>query len=473
ARAHGYDCQATSMAGVAQRTGSTIYYIEMAPAGGSTPVFALAPAAGDVDILIAAEMMEVGRAILRGFVTPDRTTLIGSTHRALAVSEKIVPGNGIASTEEVYAAAEMAAARLFFLDMEKLARDSDSVISASLLGALAGSGSLPFPKHAYSEAITKSRRGVENSLRAFSAAYDLLTQKKVPEAPTSEFLPTISSVAAPAHLLAAWEGLVARADSFPGPVVGIARLGLRKVVDFQNTEYGSEYLDFLERVINHDFPEQNWELAKEAAKHIANAMAYDDVIRVADLKTRRQRFKRIRTEMKVSDNELMHLTEFMHPRAEEIVGMFPIKLGERIANDPRWMTRLDRWFNRSRRLRTDTFRGFLTLYFIGGLRRWRLKTYRHAMEQEHLNAWLEKALVQVDRSYALSLEIIRCRRLIKGYSDTHSRSQSKFERVMGGVDLVAGRKDAADWVRRLRDAALADETGEELDGAIRTIRGFI
>jgi hypothetical protein len=54
------------------------------------------PAAGDVDILIAAEMMEAGRAIMRGFVTPDRTTLIASTHRALAVSEKTVPGDGIA-----------------------------------------------------------------------------------------------------------------------------------------------------------------------------------------------------------------------------------------------------------------------------------------------------------------------------------------------------------------------------------------
>ena len=96
ARANGYDCQATSVAGVSQRTGATIYYVEMAPKAERTPVFSLMPAAGDVDILIAAEMMEAGRAIIRGFVTPDRTTLIASTHRALAVSEKTVPGDGIA-----------------------------------------------------------------------------------------------------------------------------------------------------------------------------------------------------------------------------------------------------------------------------------------------------------------------------------------------------------------------------------------
>ena len=86
ARQQGYACQATSVAGVAQRTGATIYYIEMAPAGDAVPVFSLAPTAGDVDILIAAEMMEAGRAVMRGFVTPDKTTLIASTHRALAVS---------------------------------------------------------------------------------------------------------------------------------------------------------------------------------------------------------------------------------------------------------------------------------------------------------------------------------------------------------------------------------------------------
>ena len=83
AEANGYRAQSTSVAGVAQRTGATIYYIEMTPDTGKEPVFSLIPAAGDVDIMIAAELMEAGRAIIRGFVTPDRTTLILSSHRIL------------------------------------------------------------------------------------------------------------------------------------------------------------------------------------------------------------------------------------------------------------------------------------------------------------------------------------------------------------------------------------------------------
>jgi indolepyruvate ferredoxin oxidoreductase beta subunit len=172
ARAQGYACQATSVAGVAQRTGATIYYVEMTPASDQQPIFALAPAGGDVDVLIAAEMMEVGRAVMRGFVTPDRTTLIGSTHRALAVSEKTAPGDAIASSDEVRAAAEIAAQRLILADMDALAVGQGSVISASLFGALAGSGALPFPREAYEDAIRAGGKGVEPSLKAFGVGFE-------------------------------------------------------------------------------------------------------------------------------------------------------------------------------------------------------------------------------------------------------------------------------------------------------------
>src|SRR5262245_40649376 len=91
--------QATSVPGVAQRTGATIYYLELFPrsaarAAGKDPVLALMPVTGDVDIVIASELMEAGRAVQRGFVTPDNTTLIASTHRVYAMTEKIALGDG-------------------------------------------------------------------------------------------------------------------------------------------------------------------------------------------------------------------------------------------------------------------------------------------------------------------------------------------------------------------------------------------
>ncbi|WP_425406474.1 indolepyruvate oxidoreductase subunit beta family protein [Hwanghaeella sp.] len=477
ARGQGYACQATSVAGVAQRTGATIYYIEMAPKDeaapdNKAPIFSLAPAAGDVDILIAAEMMEAGRAIMRGFVTPDRTTLIASTHRALAVSEKTVPGDGIASAAEVRAAAETAATRFIQGDMEKLARENGSVISASLFGALARAGVLPFSRQAFEDAIRASGKGVEASLRAFGAGYDAVATKEPVDAASQTRESQLADPSGPSDLLARWNALQARVDAMPAPVAEYARLGLRKVVDFQDLDYGDEYIGRVEPILADDHADRDWLFSREAAKYIANAMAYDDVIRVADLKTRSARFARIHGEMKAEQNKLLHLTEFMHPRAEEIVGMLPAGLGRRLSASAGWMRLIDRCFNRGRRVRTDRLAGFLILYFLGGRRNWRRRTLRHAEEQSHLEHWLGKCRANLQTDYDLAVELLRCRRLIKGYSDTHARGHSKFDRVLQGADLVAGRQDAADWVRRLREAALADEKGEALDGALATIRSF-
>jgi indolepyruvate ferredoxin oxidoreductase, beta subunit len=483
ARAQGYAVQATSVAGVAQRTGATIYYIEMARdhGTGAAPVFSLAPAAGDVDILVAAELMEAGRAILRGFVTPDRTTLIASSHRALAVSEKTVPGDGIADAEEVKAAAEVAAQRLILFDMEAVALRAGSVISASLFGALAGSGTLPFAREAFEEAIRASGRGVEASLAAFDAAFAAARG----EAPASAQAPVSAPLPGPTlplqgearqpspGLPMAAKALRAPLEALPEGARAMARIGLAKVVAFQDEAYGREYLDRVARVAAVDTGVNEHELTREAAKYVANAMAYDDMIRVADAKTRPDRFVRIRAEMGVADGRLLRLTEFTHPRAEEVVSLFPVRLGRWVTARPRLMGWIDRRVNRGRRLRSDRLLPFLQLYLLGGMRGWRRRTLRHAGEMAHLEAWLETALDHARRDPAHGVETMRLRRLIKGYSDTHARGLSKFDRAMEGARLVAGREGAADWTRRLREAALRDETGEALDGALKTVRSFV
>jgi len=474
ARANGYAVQATSVAGVAQRTGATIYYLEMAPMDGGVPIFSLAPASGDVDILIAAEMMEAGRAILRGFVTPDRTTLIASTHRSLAVSEKMAPGDGIANADEVERAAEVAAQQLIMFDMEAMAVGAGSVISSSLFGALAGSGALPFSRESFEEAIRASGRGVEASLRAFALGFEA-ARNPAPQAAT----PATASPAAlgvpmgPENLSRDWAALESRAAALPEPARAMALAGLRKVVDFQDIAYGRAYLDRLDGVLALDSADKGHELTTEAAKYIANAMAYDDIIRVADRKTRPARFQRIRAEMGVDDTRILHLTEYTHPRAVEVVSLFPAGLGRWVEARPRLMGWIDRRVNKGRRLRSDSLRHFLQLYVLGGLKGWRLRSLRHAVEVAHLEHWLSTAIAHAGTNYAHGVETLRLQRLVKGYSDTHARGLSKFGRALEGAALVKGRDDAADWTRRLREAALQDEDGEALDGAIGTIRSFL
>ena len=104
---------------------------------------------------------------------------------------------------------------------------------------------------------------------------------------------------------------------------------------------------------------------------------------------------------------------------------------------------------------------------------WRPRTLRHAQEEAHAAGWLGRASELARTDYDLAVEVLRCRRLVKGYSDTHARGLSKFDKVMAGIALVVGRADAADWARRLREAALKDEEGKALDGALATIRSFV
>ncbi|WP_102224826.1 indolepyruvate oxidoreductase subunit beta family protein [Acidimangrovimonas sediminis] len=481
AERNGFRAQSTSVAGVAQRTGATIYYVEMCPDRGRQPVFSLSPAQGDVDVLIAAELMEAGRAILRGFVTPDRTTLIASDHRIAAVSEKIVPGDGRADGAEVKSAALKAARNFVCFDMEKMAVEAGSVISSSLFGALAGSGVLPFPRESFEATIEASGRGAKASLRAFGLAYDKAAADRAALAAGGE-PPILKPVAAPvrgpkpaptgdAGQLGQWQALVQRAEALPEPVCEMAMAGLRKTVDYQDAAYGGEYLDRLDAALKIDTGERR-DFSIAAAKYIANAMCYDDIVRVADLKTRASRLARVRTEVGAGEATVLQVTEYFHPRIEEVCASLPAGLGGWIEARPGLARWLDGFINKGRRIRTDSLRGFLMLWVVAGMRPRRRGMLRHGAEMAHLDAWYALAAARVESDYALAVEILRCRRLIKGYSDTHARGLSKYDRVLGALPMIEGRADAADWLRRLREAALKDEKGVELDGALKTIASF-
>jgi indolepyruvate ferredoxin oxidoreductase, beta subunit len=473
AEAQGFCAQSTSVPGVAQRTGATIYYVELIrPAAGRQPVLSMMPVPGDVDVVIAAEMMEAGRAIQRGLVSPDRTTLIASTHRALAVLEKSKPGDGRADPEKVQSAAETLARRFHSADMQALAERSGSVISASLFGALAGSGSLPFDRAAFEDTIRAAGVGVDGSLRAFAAGFDAVRtpSNRPPAAAVLPIEPQSAAIGGSGGERAELERAVRRVvEEFPALAHEMLRHGVRRLIDFQDVAYAHEYLDRMAILRALDSDAQNFALTVEGAKQVAVAMAYDDVIRVADLKTRASRFARVRAEVQAKPDQLVGMTEFFHPRLEEICATLPARLGLAAENSALLQGLVRPFCKRGRRIRTDRLSGFLPLYCIAGLRRWRRSLLRHQREQAHLDAWLTLVAAHASGDYQLAVELTKCRRLVKGYSDTHSRGLSKYDRIVGALWRLEGRADAADWIRRLRDAAFADEDGKMLDGALATV----
>jgi indolepyruvate ferredoxin oxidoreductase beta subunit len=470
AESQGWHAQSTSVPGVAQRTGATIYYVEMLPPkAGRAPILSLMPAQGEVDVVLASELMEAGRSILRGLVTPDRTTLIASTHRMYSTAEKEKPGDATADPAVVVDAAGVAAKRTIAFDMEALANKNNSHISACLFGTLAASAALPFGRESFEAIIKAGGRGIEPSLKAFSAAYEQAAQPAAPRPaltrPGKRFAPLPAS-AGRADL----DRLLARIREFPASLHAILFAGVKHLTDFQDPAYAGEYLDRVTKIYELDRARggagKSYALTAAAAKYIAVAMSYDDVIRVADLKTRSSRFARVQRENSVGEGQIVYTTEYMHPRLEEVAGTMPAPLGRFLESHPAlfgWM------FRKGRRVRSGTIHWFLMLYVLAALKPIRRTTLRHRREMAHLDQWLALAAARVSENYDLAVEIINTRRLVKGYSDTHARGVSKFDRVIGAVPLLAARPDGAEWMRRLRDAALMDENGIALDGALKTV----
>ena len=173
AEQNGFVAQATSVPGVAQRTGATIYYLEMFPLdqvpAGAQPVLGLSPVPGEVDVVVASELMEAGRALQRGLVTPGRTTLIASTHRVYSMTERTAIGDGRVDSQKILEGARAAARRFVSADFEALAEQAGSLISPVLYGALAACGALPFTREQFEQTIRRGGVGVGASLKAFAA----------------------------------------------------------------------------------------------------------------------------------------------------------------------------------------------------------------------------------------------------------------------------------------------------------------
>src|SRR5262249_31340915 len=136
------------------------------------PVLGLMPMPGDVDVVLASELMEAARAVERGFVTPEKTLLISSTHRVYAMTEKVALADGRVDATALLAGCRAAARQIVACDMPALADAAGSVVSAVLFGALAGSGALPFPRAAFEAAIRRGQVGVAKSLAAFGAGFE-------------------------------------------------------------------------------------------------------------------------------------------------------------------------------------------------------------------------------------------------------------------------------------------------------------
>ncbi|MFO1218909.1 MAG: indolepyruvate oxidoreductase subunit beta family protein [Burkholderiaceae bacterium] len=477
ARACGHAVQGTSIPGVAQRTGATTYYVEIFPRpdaelGDAKPVFGLYAVPGGVDVVVGSELLEVVRQAAAGMVSPDRTAVIASTRRTLTTAEKMQLADGRASSEQLVRVLRDQARELELFDMAQMAADSGTVISAVMFGALGAwfhaSGRLPFARAAYEAVIRAGGKGAEASLRGFGAAW----QRVADAAAQRERVLAAADLAARAVAPKIPSLPPDVATTFPPAAHEIIALGLARVVEYQDGAYGQLYLQRLRSLLQTEREAGAADAAAtiEAARWLALWMAFDDIVRVADLKSRASRFARVRREVNAADDELLRVFDHFKPGVPEIAALLPAPLAARLQRwDRARVARGAEPFALPVKLPAHRLHGLLALRLLASMKGWRRRGARFAQEQALIERWLAGIARGLREHAALGLEIARCGRLVKGYGATNERGRDNLLHVLDHLALDAALGDAlarAAAVKAAREAALADDAGTALDAAL-------
>ncbi len=459
--------QSTSLAGVAQRTGATIYYLEIFPRLGiadKLPIMSLSPSQGDIDIAISSEIAEAGRMLQRGFVTPDRTTLISSSHRVYAIDEKTEIADGTMEAATILDIASRYAKHFVQYDMQDVAQRNNAVISSVLFGALAGSGALPFSRESYEEVIRQTGKAVATNLAAFSDSYGIAEKANQaspntvehykPEAVLTETASNGFSL--PPATTAEGQKLLARvATDFPLETQEIIYEGVKKAIEYQDFNYATQYLDQVAKIVSLDSADGDFELTNTTARYLALWMCFEDVPRVAQLKIRHQRMQEIREEVQADAGQIFYVTEFFRPRPEEICAILPASLGRAIIGSSLGRKALN-LVSGPKKLKTNTLTIYFSLRFLAMLRRFRRSSLGYQQEHSMIKNWLDGIMLAASSDRALAIEIAECGRIVKGYGGTRERTSEQNMAIVSAYNKH--RQLMAEDIKALRHAALEDDS---------------
>ena len=476
ARTAGFAAQSTSIPGVAQRTGATTYFFEVFPVplaelGGRHPVFSLNPIPGALDCVISSELLETARCASNGLPSPERTLIITSSARTFTVPERTHMGDGRLDNAALLQIVQGACRAHHVLDMHAMARENCTVVSAVMLGALAGSGLFPFPKDAYLHVVGNGGRGAAASLAGFDAAWRAMQQANEPVQLTQKLIAEIGA----SHTAA--QAAPTALDEFPAAVQDMLALGYARVVDYQDAAYGERYLQRVQAVQQAEqgadqTGQHAYAATREMARWVALWMAFDDIVRVAELKSRKARSSRVRAEVKAGQSDLLKVYEHFKPGVAEFAAMLPKEMAESLLNWNRKRIALGQasWALPIK-LGSHTVFGMLALRTLAALKFFRPQGSRFIDEQALIKQWVDAVVQGLQEDWQLGLEIALCGRLIKGYGSTNEHGKENLLHVVGHLALPAfgSASHRADAIRQAREAALKDEAGTMLDQTLATL----
>ena len=462
----GYAAQSTSIPGVAQRTGATTYFIEVYPLplaalGVRKPVFSLNPIPGALDAVISSELLETARCASNGLPSPERTLIISSNARTLTTTERSAIGDGRLDTAALLQIVQSACRAHHVFDMQAIAHQHGTIVSAVMLGAIAGCGLFPFPKDAYLKVVKQGGRGVAASVAGFEAAWQFMQQASVPLNQVQQLVRDIATAsAAPSKF-----------DHYPIEIHTMLKLAHARVSEYQNAAYGEVYLSRMAHVLKAEQQADSaashaYAATNEMARWMGLWMAFDDIIRVAELKSRASRSSRVRQESKAQATDLLKVFDHFKPGMPEFAALLPLSIAKYLlAWDRKRVQRGAEPFALPLKLGSHTVMGMLALRSLAALKHVRKYGSRYREEQALITQWVDAVIAGLQEDWQLGYELALCGRLIKGYGTTNLRGKENLLHVMHHLAHpafgIATARAAA--IRLARDAALQDEAGSALD----------
>ena len=471
AQLSGYPAQSTSIPGVAQRTGATTYYIEVLPTPltelqGKTPVFSLNPVPGALDAMISSELLETARQVTLGLVSPERTRVFSSSARALTTLERMPLGDGRLDSPSLTALVQQFSKEAHVWDFGAMAQANGTMVSAVMLGVIAGSGLWPFERKHFEATLQDSGAHSAASLKGFAAGLARVQNTQAVHAMQQDDEKALAPTVVKSSAL----------PSLP-PVVGeLAALGYSRLCDYQSKVYADLYLSRLQQVLQAEEQADathvhGYQTSRETARWLALWMAFDDIVRVADLKSRASRWQRVAREVKLQEDDLLHLYDHFKPGVPEFAALLPSWLA----------TPLQRWDKRRAlsgqspwalplKIGTHSVMGMLALRTLASFKWLRPFGSRFHTEQADISQWLQAVCMGLQQDWSLGHEVAMCGRLIKGYGSTNERGRHNLQHILTHLAASLVHTDAA-WrstaVAQAREAALQDEAGTAMDAKLR------
>jgi hypothetical protein len=237
--------------------------------------------------------------------------------------------------------------------------------------------------------------------------------------------------------------------------------GIARLMDYQGVSYANLYVERLLRFTG----KQAVDAAtfREIARLMASRMAYEDAIRIAQLKL---------AEYEGSGGRIRS-RDIGRFRFDELVDALPVVVADPV------LTVLERfgWSHRNVSIPFSTANpwGIGRLKAEAWLRRWRRFSIRYAQERLWVERWLHMIARSLAKQPQAVAEVVETATMVQGYGDRYRRGLADWHAIIDGLakptfDGSLPLADLAGAIREARAAAMPDRRQAALKRAIAQIR---